>query len=162
MYKIGKITNTHGIKGEVKIFNMSDFNRFSVGKEIFILLKQEKVCFVIERVRTQKNILIVKFKGIDNINQIELYKGFDLYSDESVSNELEEDDYHYSELVDLAVYDQEDHLLGKVFSIIPVPQGHLLEIETINEKKSLVPFNKAFIENVLEDRIIIKPIEGLL
>lgn len=54
MYKIGKITNTHGIKGEVKIFNMSDFNRFSVGKEIFILLKQEKVCFVIERVRTQK------------------------------------------------------------------------------------------------------------
>ncbi|MFA6692793.1 MAG: ribosome maturation factor RimM, partial [Acholeplasmataceae bacterium] len=120
MYKIGKITNTHGIKGEVKIFNMSDFNRFSVGKEIFILLKQEKVCFVIERVRTQKNILIVKFKGIDNINQIELYKGFDLYSDESVSNELEEDDYHYSELVDLAVYDQEDHLLGKVFSIIPV------------------------------------------
>lgn len=162
MYKIGKITNTHGIKGEVKIFNMSDFNRFSVGKEIYMMQKQDKICFVIERVRAQKNILIVKFKGIDDINQIELYKGFDLYSDESITNELEEDDYHYSELVDLVVYDQENHHLGKVISIIPVPQGHLLEIETLDGKKSLVPFNQAFVEKVLEDRIIIKPIEGLL
>lgn len=162
MYKIGKITNTHGIKGEVKIYNMSDFNRFTVGKEIYLLKKEEKVCFEIERVRTQKNLLIVKFKQIDDINQIELYKGFDLYSDEKISDELEEDDYHYSELVDLMVYNLDQQELGKVISIIPVPQGHLLEILTTEGKKSLIPFNKVFVEDVLEDRIIIKPIEGLL
>ncbi len=162
MYKIGKITNTHGIKGEVKIFNMSDFNRFSVGKEVYLLNKQEKKFFIIERIRTQKNILIVKFKGIDDINQIEPFKGFDLYSDESIDDELEDDDYHYSDLIDLIVYDQENHKLGTVISIIPVPQGHLLEIETMEKKKVLVPFNEAFIDDVLEDKITIKPIEGLL
>ncbi len=162
MYKIGKITNTHGIKGEVKIFNMSDFNRFSVGKEIYVLQKGEKIYFTIERIRTQKNILIIKFKGYDDINLIEAYKGLELYSDDLVTDELEEDDYHYSDLIDLDVFDLNHQKLGTVKSIIPVPQGHLLEILTIEGKKALVPFNQAFIEDVLKDAIIIKPIEGLL
>jgi len=162
MYKIGKITNTHGIKGEVKIFNMSDFNRFSVGKEIYVLQKGEKIYFTIERIRTQKNILIIKFKGYDDINLIEAYKGLELYSDNPVTDELEEDDYHYSDLIDLDVFDLNHQKLGTVKSIIPVPQGHLLEILTIEGKKALVPFNQAFIEHVLKDSIIIKPIEGLL
>lgn len=162
MYKIGKITNTHGIKGEVKIFNMSDFNRFSIGKEIYVLQKGEKIYFTIERIRTQKNILIIKFKGYDDINLIEAYKGLELYSDDLVTDELEEDDYHYSDLIDLDVFDLNHQKLGTVKSIIPVPQGHLLEILTIEGKKALVPFNQAFIEDVLKDSIIIKPIEGLL
>jgi 16S rRNA processing protein RimM len=141
---------------------MSDFNRFSVGKEIYVLQKGEKIYFTIERIRTQKNILIIKFKGYDDINLIEAYKGLELYSDDLVTDELEEDDYHYSDLIDLDVFDLNHQKLGTVKSIIPVPQGHLLEILTIEGKKALVPFNQAFIENVLKDSIIIKPIEGLL
>jgi 16S rRNA processing protein RimM len=57
---------------------MSDFNRFSVGKEIYVLQKGEKIYFTIERIRTQKNILIIKFKGYDDINLIEAYKGLEL------------------------------------------------------------------------------------
>lgn len=162
MYKIGKITNTHGIRGEVKIFNMSDFDRFTVGKEIYIMQKTDKVNFVIERVRTQKNVLIVKFKGFDDINQIETYKGYDLYSDELIDDQLEEDDYHYHHIIDLDVYDLKNQKLGKVISLIPVPQGHLLEILTLKGNKSLVPFNKAFIVEVDKDKIVINPIEGLL
>jgi len=141
---------------------MSDFNRFSVGKEIYVLQKGEKIYFTIERIRTQKNILIIKFKGYDDINLIEAYKGLELYSDDLVTDELEEDDYHYSDLIDLDVFDLNHQKLGTVKSIIPVPQGHLLEILTIEGKKALVPFNQAFIEHVLKDSIIIKPIEGLL
>jgi 16S rRNA processing protein RimM len=141
---------------------MSDFNRFSVGKEIYVLQKGEKIYFTIERIRTQKNILIIKFKGYDDINLIEAYKGLELYSDDLVTDELEEDDYHYSDLIDLDVFDLNHQKLGTVKSIIPVPQGHLLEILTIEGKKALVPFNQAFIEDVLKDSIIIKPIEGLL
>jgi 16S rRNA processing protein RimM len=141
---------------------MSDFNRFSVGKEIYVLQKGEKIYFTIERIRTQKNILIIKFKGYDDINLIEAYKGLELYSDDLVTDELEEDDYHYSDLIDLDVFDLNHQKLGTVKSIIPVPQGHLLEILTIEGKKALVPFNQAFIEDVLKDAIIIKPIEGLL
>jgi ribosomal 30S subunit maturation factor RimM len=62
----------------------------------------------------------------------------------------------------LDLFDLNHQKLGTVKSIIPVPQGHLLEILTIEGKKALVPFNQAFIEDVLKDAIIIKPIEGLL
>ncbi|MDI6452923.1 ribosome maturation factor RimM [Peloplasma aerotolerans] len=162
MYQIGKITNTHGIKGEVKIYNLSDFNRFSIGAEVYIVLKEEKKVFTIERVRPQGKLLIVKFKGYDNINDILMYKGLELYSDEDVTDELEDDDYHYHDLIDKDVYTDQNVYVGKVVSMIPVPQGHLLEIEKKDGTKAMVPFIKVFVSEVLEDKIIITPIEGLI
>ncbi len=160
MYQIGKITNTHGIKGEVKIYNLSDFNRFFVGNHIYVIIKGQKKTFEIERVRPQGTLFIVKFKGYENINEILPYKGEFVYTDEKP--ELEKDDYHYDDLLEKEVYNEEHVLLGKVISLIPVPQGHLLEIEKPNGKKSLVPFVDEFIKDIQDDKIIIRPIEGLL
>jgi 16S rRNA processing protein RimM len=162
MYLIGNIANTHGIKGEVKIYNLSDFNRFLVSEKIYVQIKGVKKYFIIERVRPQGNLFIVKFKGIDNINDVLAYKGMDVFSDEDVSEQLEEDDYHYTSLLDKDVYSEEGTLLGKVISLVPVPQGHLIEIEKTDGTKALVPFVKAFVKEVTKDRIIILPIEGLL
>lgn len=162
MYQIGKITNSHGIKGEVKIYNLSDFNRFLIGNEIFVMLKGNRINFTIERVRPQGNLLIVKFKSYDNINDILVYKGLDVYAEEIAENELEEDDFHYQSLLHKKVYTNKDEYVGIVFSLIPVPQGHLLEIEKENGKKVMIPFVKAFVSDVLDDKIIITPIEGLL
>lgn len=162
MYQVGKITNSHGIKGEVKIYNLSDFNRFLIGNEVFVMLKGNRVNFTIERVRPQGNLLIVKFKSYDNINDILVYKGLDVYADEIIEEELEEDDFHYQSLLNKAVYTDKNEFVGTVMSLIPVPQGHLLEIEKKDGKKVLVPFVKAFVSDVLDDKIIITPIEGLL
>ena len=162
MYHIGKITNTHGIRGELKIYNLSDFNRFLVDKEVYVMERGLKKTFVIERVRQQKNLLIVKFKGYDNINDILMYKGLDVYADEDMSDELDEDTFHYDMLIGKDVYTDQAIFVGKVISLIPVPQGHLLEIEKENGKKALVPFLNVFVQDVLEDKIIIKPIEGLI
>ena len=162
MYLIGNIANTHGIRGEVKIYNLSDFNRFLVNAEVYVQIKGEKKFFTIERSRPQGNLYIVKFKGFDNINDVLAYKGLDVFSDFDASDELEDDDYHYQELLDKDVYTTDQVLLGKVISLIPVPQGHLLEIEKIDGSKALVPFVKAFVKDVLKDKIVIEPIEGLL
>ncbi len=162
MYQIGKITNSHGIKGEVKIHNLSDFNRFLVGAEIFVMIKGNRVNFTIERVRPQGHVLIVKFKSYDNINDILVYKGLDVYADGIIEDELEEDDFHYHSLLDKDVYTNSNEFVGTVINLVPVPQGHLLEILKQNGKKVLVPFVKAFVDDVLEDRIVINPIEGLL
>jgi 16S rRNA processing protein RimM len=162
MYHIGKITNTHGIKGEVKIYNLSDFNRFLPSAKVYVMIKGEKKFFTIEKTRSQNNLLIVKFKEFDNINDVLIYKGLDLYSDQDIIDELEEDDYHYQDLIGKKVYTDDHIFVGEVISLIPVPQGHLLEIIKENNKKVLVPFIKVFIKDVLEDKIIIKPIEGLL
>lgn len=161
-YHIGHITNTHGIRGEVKIYNLSDFNRFFVGADIYVELKGIKYTFVIERVRKQNNLLIVKFKGFDNINDILMFKGLDIYSDKDIDDELEEDDYHYDMLIDKPCYNKEGILLGTVTSIIEVPQGHLIEMITVAQKKVLIPFIHAFVDEILDDRIILTPIEGLI
>ena len=161
-FHIGHITNTHGIKGEVKIYNLSDFNRFFVGASIYVEKDGMKHTFIIERVRPQQNLYIVKFKGYDNINDVEKYKGLPVYSDEDIDDELEDDDYHYTSLIDKPCYTKDDLYLGVVISIIPVPQGHLLEIETPSGKIAMVPFVSEFVDEVKEDKIIISPIEGLL
>ena len=161
MYQIGKITNTHGIKGEVKIYNLSDFNRFFVGNEIYVMLDKDiKKTFVIERVRSQANLFIVKFKGFDSINDILPYKGLYVYSD--TKPELDEDDFHYDDLLDKAVYTEDGLHIGKVLSLVSVPQGHILEIEKVNGKKALVPFVSEFVIDIEDEKIIIRPIEGLL
>ena len=160
MYQIGKITNTHGIRGEVKIYNLSDFDRFFVGNNIFVVIKGQKKTFEIERVRPQGTLFIVKFKGYDNINDILPYKGEYVYTEQKP--ELEADDYHYDDLLSKNVYDENHVLLGKVISLIAVPQGHLLEIEKLDGKKRLIPFVDEFVKDILDDKIIIRPIEGLL
>ncbi|MFA5471199.1 MAG: ribosome maturation factor RimM [Acholeplasmataceae bacterium] len=162
MYQIGKITSTHGIKGEVKIYNLSDFDRFFVGHKVYVLVKDQKVYFEIEQVRSHKNILIIKFVGYDNINDILQYKGLYVYSDEDIEDQLEDDDYHYEDVIGKDVVLEDNKLVGRAISLIEVPQGHLLEVEKLDGKKVLIPFRKEFVGDIDEKSIIIKPIEGML
>jgi 16S rRNA processing protein RimM len=162
MYRIGKITSTHGIKGEVKIYNLSDFDRFLVGYKVFVMIGDQKHEFTIERVRENKNVLIVKFVEFNDINQILPYKGLYVYSNADVSEQLENNDYHYEDVIGKKVVTEQFEQVGIASALIEVPQGHLLEIEKPNGKKSLVPFIKEFIGDIDDEKIIIKPIEGLL
>ncbi|MBE0700084.1 MAG: 16S rRNA processing protein RimM [Acholeplasmataceae bacterium] len=162
MYLIGKITNTHGIKGEVKVRNSSDFNRFLVSQKVFVVMKGEHIFFEIERVREQNHLFIVKFKGYDNINDVLMYKGQDLYTTDEKTKKLEQDEYHHQDLIGKSVYVDDGIYVGTVHHVIEVPQGHLLEIYTDESKKILIPFIKAFVGDINDDRIIIHPIEGLL
>jgi 16S rRNA processing protein RimM len=113
----------------------------------------------IERVRPHKNVLIVKFKNINNINDVLKYKGLFVYSEEK-NEEIEDDEFYYDELIDKEVYLENGERIGIVLSVIEVPQGHILEIET-NTKKTLIPFRKEFVVEV-SNTIVIKSIEGLL
>lgn len=160
MYQIGKIVNTHGIKGEVNIYNLSDFDRFVPNESIYVeQLNHEFKKLTIERVRPHKNVLIVKFFGYDNINEVLQYKGLFVFSDEK-SEKIDDDEFYYDDLIKKDVFLENGEKVGFVISIIEVPQGHLLEIKTKN-KKALVPFRKEFVVEV-SDHIIIKDVEGLL
>ncbi|MDY0075150.1 MAG: ribosome maturation factor RimM [Acholeplasmataceae bacterium] len=161
-YLVGHITNTHGIRGEVKIYNYSDFNRFFVGAALYVEFLGVKQELIIEKVRQQNHLFIVKFKGFDNINDILKFKGLDLYTNQDPTDELREDDYHYHDLIGKACYTSEGSYIGLVQSVVDVPQGHLLEVMKSDQKKVLIPFIKAFVKDVLDDKIIITPIEGLL
>lgn len=158
-YEIGRIINTHGIRGEVKVKTDSDFDRFVVGKTIYVLDKDIKKELTIKAVRKFPQGLIVKFVGIDNINDIEYLKGSLLYTDEEPV--LEEDEYHYNDLIGLKVINQNNVEIGVVNDVIDVPQGHLLQVKT-SSKMVLIPFVSAFIKEIDEHSIKIEEIEGLL
>lgn len=162
MYRIGKITSTHGIKGEVKIYNLSDFDRFLVGVKVFVIVDEQRHELTIERVRENKNMLIVKFSEFNDINDILPYKGLYVYSDQDVSDQLETNDYHYEDVIGKKVVTDNLEQVGIASALIEVPQGHLLEVEKPDGKKALVPFIKEFIGDIDDEKIIIKPIEGLL
>ena len=80
LLRIGIITSTHGIKGEVKVFpTTDDVKRFSKLKKVILDTGKEKLDFEIQSVKYFKQFVIVKFKGIDNINDVEMYKGKELF-----------------------------------------------------------------------------------
>jgi 16S rRNA processing protein RimM len=160
-YHIGKIVNTHGIKGEVKIYSTSDFNRFFAGQSVYLIKNHQRVDLLVENVRPHKNLLIVKFEKYSNINEILAFKGFDLFADDILEEELDENDYHYSNLIGKKAYTDQDVYIGVVTACIEVPQGHLLEIKS-EDKKVLIPFISHFVGEIDDEKIIIHPIEGLL
>lgn len=156
MYKIGIVANTHGIRGELKIVSETDFNRFEKGKEVII----DNKTYQIESVRDQNKFILVKFVGLNSINDVEELKGIPIYSDEPY--EIEEDDvYHYQTIIGTKVYTEDGEYLGVTSDIIEVPHGHLLEVKD-GMRKNLIPFVENFVKEVTDEKITITPIEGLI
>jgi len=72
LYQVGAITQTHGIRGEVKVFPMTDdVSRFKNMKELILDTGKEQIVLEVTSARPQKNLVILKFKGIDNINDVD-------------------------------------------------------------------------------------------
>jgi 16S rRNA processing protein RimM len=158
-YEIGKVINTHGIKGEVKVKTNSDFDRFKKNKKVYTFIKEQKIELKIQTVRVASDHLIIGFDAFDNINQVLHLKGAVLYTDEKPK--LKKDEFHYQDLIGKQVYNQNNVCVGTVTDILEVPQGHLLQVEK-DDKKALIPFVSAFVKNISEDRIDIEEIEGLI
>ena len=92
--QVGIISSTHGIRGEVKVFpTTDDVNRFKKLKEVLLDTGKETLPLTIEGVKFFKQFVILKFKGIDNINDIERYRGKSLYVTRENAVKLKKDEY---------------------------------------------------------------------
>ena len=134
-----------------------DLSRFDKGSILYIDDKQINV----DNFREFKDMGLLSFNGITNINDVLEYVGKTIYVD---SDMYEDDSIYYDDLIGCNVYDG-DVLIGKVTDIMDVPQGAILCIDNkILNKESLVPYVDEFIIDVDidEKKIIIKSIEGLL
>lgn len=161
---VGKIVNTHGVKGEVKILTASDFasERFKPGKVLMIPFKEEKVTLTIKSYRTHKNFHMVSFEGLNNINDVEKYKGLDVFQD--IENEdivLDEHEYFYSDIIGCTVYDGAREI-GTVKEIFETGANDVWVVQ--GEKEYLIPYIEDVVKSIDIDhkKIIIEPIEGLL
>jgi len=168
LYQVGSITQTHGIKGEVKVFPLTDdINRFKNMKNLLLDGgKDGYISLEVENVRPQKNLVILKFKGLDNINDIEKYKGKGLYVTKDNRVALKEDEYFIADLIGLDVYVDIDsnHLFGKVSDVFETGANDVYEISLLDGKTVLIPAIKDCILNVdiENNRMDIHLMEGLM
>lgn len=157
---IGKIVNTHGIKGEIRI--LSDFEKkdkvFVSGMPIYIGRKKEKE--VIRSYRHHKNFEMITMEGYSDINEVLRYKGLYVYIKKE-DLKLEEGEYLETDLIDLTVLVENDRK-GRISDIRDSGHNKFLVIQT-EEKEVFIPYQKEFIDKVdfINHTITITPIKGM-
>ena len=149
LLQIGVITSTHGIKGEVKVFPTTDDNkRFKKLKECFIEFKDEMIPVKASGCKFFKNLVILKFEDIDDINDVEKYKQCKLFVDREHAVSLEKDEYFVTDLMGLTVLKEDGTSLGTLTEIIPTGANDVYVITDENKKEYLLPAIKDCILNI--------------
>lgn len=165
--KVGKIIDTFGLKGEVKVYTTSSLKdlRYSKNYVLYIELGDEKLKVSIKSHKEKdKNIDILSFNEFNSINEIEKFVGKELLAIKD-SNDLYEDEYFYSDLENSLVFDENKKELGKVIRVNDFNNITNLEVKLNSKDKTIfIPFNDFFVKdvNVSTKTIIIHVIEGLL
>ncbi len=159
-YKCGHIMTTHGLKGDVKVKNLSDFNRFYKGSRLYILHNENYEEVKVSKATVFGAYLLVAFEGLEDINKVLKYHSKDIYVSElDRKEELNEDEYYYNDLIGKPVINQKGEDRGIVVEVRELPQAEYLVV-LYKDKNVLIPFIKKFISKV-EDKIYIEEIEGL-
>jgi len=165
LLRVGIISSTHGIKGEVKVFpTTDDINRFKQLKKVILDTGREQLDLEVESVRFFKNMAILKFKGIDNINDIEKYKGKDLLVTRENAVPLEEDEYFVYDIIGSLVVTDEGDELGELSEILATGANDVYVVKTKEGKEILLPSIKECILDVnVEEKIIkVHVLDGLI
>ncbi len=160
LIKLGKITAPVGIKGEVRVFPYTDeMTRFSDMEEL--LLKGVKTR--IEEVRYQKNMVILKLKGIDDRNAAEALRDIELMLDEDDLWEMPEDTYLIKDLIGMEAADEQGRVIGTLTDVTSGAAQDLYTISMPDGRSFLLPAVKEFVLKVDKDskRMTVRLIEGL-
>ena len=165
LLQVGIITSTHGVRGEVKVYPTTDDpRRFRRLKEVVLDTGKEKMNLEIEGVKFFKQFVILKFKGLDNINDIEKYRQKSLYVTRKNAVRLQRDEYFIADLIGQKVQDEDGKELGTVKDVIETGANDVYEVEMADGKSLLLPAIKQCILNVdVENGTMqVHVLEGLL
>ena len=163
---IAKILNFHGIKGEAKIgFSKGRESQLESLSKVFVKKGDSFFELNVSSVRFHKQFAIVKFKEFATVNDVEQYKGCDIFlTKDEVENNLEEDEYLISDLVGMDVYDDDGACIGNVTAVGENLANNILFVSDSNGKSHLVPFVKDLVPvvDLKGKKIVINNIEGLI
>ncbi len=177
MLRVGVIASTHGIKGEVKVFpTTEDVRRFDKLKKVYLNYEskglrgnQIKECIELEvtGVKYFKQFVILKFKGIDDINEIEKYKGMELYVTRDNAIPLKEGEYYIADLIGVQVLTDDDRVMGNIRDVLQTGANDVYIIKSNEEfgnRDIMIPAIKQCILNIDIEKKIMKVhlLEGLL
>ena len=148
MLRVGIISNTHGVRGEIKLWPTTDnLNRFHKGLKLYIDAR-ETLPVTVAGVKYFKNMVILKFEGIDNINDIERYKGLDVYVSREDALPLAEGEYYICDLVGCTVVEENGARVGVLSDVMTTGANDVYIVTTDAGKEILLPVIPDCIRNV--------------
>ena len=163
--EIGQIVNTFGIKGFVKVNPwVNDVTRFDDLKKVYIKIRKELKALEIEEVKYHKNQVLLKFKGVETVEQAEMLRNAILEIDRKDAIPLEEGEYFIADLLESEVYTDEGEKLGILEDIFNTGSNDIYVVKNELGKSILLPrikdvFKEIDVEN---KKIIVHLIEGLI
>lgn len=163
-HRIGQIVNTHGLKGDMKVYPLTDYpERFEEIDCLYLENEGDKK-LEIEKVRYQKKMVLLKIKGIDTIEEVEKLREKYLLIDENNRRQLDEDEHMISDLIGLSVYLEDLTPVGKITDVLQYSANDVYVIKNDEGKEYLIPALKQFIPvvDIKNQKVIITPIEGML
>lgn len=162
--EVGKIVNTHGLKGEVKIVTWTDSpDVFEDLDFVFAKRKKEEIKLTLKSIKYQKNNIIVKFSEINSIDEAEAYKNCVLSADREMLGELPEGVYYIADLIGCEVFDENNNKIGTLTDVFNTGANDIYAVSRPQNKDLLIPVIDETIINVDTEnkRIDVKLIEGL-
>jgi 16S rRNA processing protein RimM len=167
-FNVGKIVNTQGIKGEVRVISSTDFpeERYKKGNSLFLFLPKNEapIQLTIKSHRKHKNFDLLLFEGYENINDVEKFRDGILKVPESQQGPLDEGEFYFHEIIGCLVFTTHGEELGKVTEILTPGANDVWVVKGKKGKEVLIPYIADVVKKVeiKEKIILIDPIEGLL
>ena len=165
LFRVGVISNTHGIRGEVKVYPTTDnVRRFDDLKEVILDTGKEQLILHVTSVKYFKNMVILKFKDFDNINDIIPYKGMDLLVTRENAIPLEEGEYYIADIIGSKVITDEDKILGTLTDVLQTGANDVYVVKTKDGKEVLLPsIEECILDRDIENKIVkVHIMKGLL
>jgi 16S rRNA processing protein RimM len=168
-FNVGKIVNTHGIKGEVRVVSKTDFaeERYKPGNSLFLFLPQSKepIELIVKTHRLHKNFDLLTFEGYENVNEVEKLRDGVLKVPEAQLGALDEGEFYFHEIVGCLVFTVHGEEIGEVIEILTPGANDVWVIKPKNGGRDiLIPYIEQIVKKVdiKEKIILIEPMEGLL
>lgn len=138
--QVGVIASTHGVRGEVKVFpTTDDVRRFKKLKEVILDTGKENRILEIEQVKFFKQFAILKFKGIDTLEEVEKYRRKSLYVTRENAVRLSRDEYFIADLIGIQVLDETGEELGELEDVIETGANDVYQIKMNDGRQLLLP-----------------------
>lgn len=163
-FRVGVIANTHGIRGEVKVFpTTEDPSRFQKMKKIILDTGEEKLTWEVASVRYFKNLVIMKFRGIDSINDVEKYKGMDLLVAREDAIPLEEGEYYIADIIGARVETEDGAFFGELRDVLQTGANDVYVVDHNGREVLLPVIADCVLDRDIEKKVVtVHIMEGLL
>lgn len=165
IFRIGVITTTHGLKGEVKVFpTTDDLNRFKKLKKCFIRTPKEDIHVEKNSCKFFKNMVILSFKEFGDINEVERFRNCDIYVTRDNAVPLEEDEYYISDVIGMNIILEDGSELGVLQDVMQTGANDVFVIKLKDDKELLMPVIKDCVLDMNYDtgKITVRLMKGML